>query len=1030
MQLTFPSTLTPASPRSRLALLHWLAGLLIVLLVSTALRAQTYTVPGTNITLTYSLSDNPVAATIAYCNYDATGALTIPDTLSGAPVTDIGYRAFYDCRSLTSVTIPNSVTSIGEAAFYGCYSLTSVTIPSSVTSIGDSAFEYCSDLTSVTLGNSVTSIGVFAFTNCYSLTSVTIPNSVTSIGEAAFAFCSSLTNVTIPNSVTSIGDGVFFHCRNLTSVTLPNSVTSIGYSAFYNCISLTNVAIPNSVTSIGDEAFYNCTSLTSVTIPNSVTSISVLAFTNCTSLTSVTLGNSVTSIGDAAFSSCTSLTGVTIPNSVTFIGDGAFYDCTSLTAFIVDPTNSAYSSLDGVLFNKTQTALIQYPSAKTGSTFTIPNSVTSIGDSAFFNCISLTSVTIPNSVTFIGSWAFSSCGSLTIVTIPNSVTSIGEGAFYSCTSLTSVTIPNSVTSIGDHAFEYCRSLANVTIPNSVTTIGYSAFNNCAGLTSVTIPNSVTSIGSSAFSYCTNLTSATFAGNSPTGFGSNVFNNTTPGFTIYYPLGASGFSTPSWKGYPAQYYTGTNAQTITFAQPQDHLLSDGSFTLSASASSGLPVTFTVLSGFATVYGSTVTLKGSGTVTVRATQAGDGTWAPAPSVDRSFAVSASLADLANAIDQAGVNGSTWGVDAFTTHDGVDAARSGSITHNQSSVLTLTLSVFDSTSINFWWKVSSESGYDYLCFSIDGEEQAKISGEVNWSQKTYVLTSGTHTLQWSYTKNGSVSSGSDAGWVDQVVLTSVFTVPDTNITLTYSLSGNPATATITDCNMNATGALAIPNTLGGAPVTSIGHAFSWCSSLTSVTIPDSVTSIGNYAFEYCRSLTSITIPNSVTSIGNYVFSDCRSLTSVSIPTSVTFVGYRTFYNCATLTSVTFAGNAPATFGYEVFASAAPGFTIYYPHWASGFSTPTWNGYPAKPTLFYADTTYAVGGGWKWNGLGFVYDRFYPFVWLPQQQRWLYLVGSNEDSFFFFDFTRGYWGWTARPYYPLGVMLEGPENGVWVEL
>ena len=148
-------------------------------------------------------------------------------------VTSIGSNAFYDCKGLTSVTIPNSVTSIGNGAFAGCYGLTSVTIPNSVTSIGDSAFSGCSGLTSVTIPNSVTSIGNYAFYGCKGLTSVTIPNSVTSIGNYAFYGCKGLTSVTIPNSVTSIGNYAFQYCYGLTSVTIPNSVTSIGYCAFY-----------------------------------------------------------------------------------------------------------------------------------------------------------------------------------------------------------------------------------------------------------------------------------------------------------------------------------------------------------------------------------------------------------------------------------------------------------------------------------------------------------------------------------------------------------------------------------------------------------------------------------------------------------------------------------------------------------------------------------------------------------------------------------------------------------------------------
>jgi len=190
-------------------------------------------------------------------------------------------------------------------------------------------------------------------------------------------------------------------------------------------------------------------------------------------------GLPVTSIGDYAFSFCSSLTSVIIPNSVTSIAESAFVDCGSLSAIEVDALNSAYSSVDGVLFNKSQTALIQCPTGKAGS-YTIPNSVTSIGNGAFSYCQILTSVTIPNSVIIIGKQAFDRCG-LTSVTIPNSVTTIGGGAFNYCTRLSNVTIGNSVTTIGNGALYYCTSLASVTIPNSVTRIGDGVFQGCERL---------------------------------------------------------------------------------------------------------------------------------------------------------------------------------------------------------------------------------------------------------------------------------------------------------------------------------------------------------------------------------------------------------------------------------------------------------------------------------------------------------------------------------------------------------------------
>ena len=237
--------------------------------------------------------------TVTDCDSSVTKA-NIPHTIKGATVTCIGNGAFGWCKSLTGVTIPDSVTSIGGSAFYGCTSLTNVTIPDSVTSIGGSAFGNCKSLTNMTIPDSVTLIGNGAFLGCTSLTSVTIPDSVTSIGDGAFASCTSLTGIWVAEGsshYTSDASGVLFNKDKTTLVQCPGA-----FSGSY--------AIPNSVTSIVGYAFDGCASLTSVTIPDSVTSIGVVAFAGCTSLTSVTIPNSVTLIDSCAFEDCTSLTDV------------------------------------------------------------------------------------------------------------------------------------------------------------------------------------------------------------------------------------------------------------------------------------------------------------------------------------------------------------------------------------------------------------------------------------------------------------------------------------------------------------------------------------------------------------------------------------------------------------------------------------------------------------------------------------------------------------------------------------------------
>ena len=264
-------------------------------------------------------------------------------------------------------------------------------------------------------------------------------------------------------------------------------VTNIGGYAFSNCSGLTSITIPNSVTSIGNGAFVDCSGLTSVTIPNSVTSIGDNAFYRCSGLTSVTIGNSVTSMGDYAFGFCSGLTSITIPNSVTSIGDNAFWNCNGLTAVYISDV-AAWCKIDFKNNPLTNYRAHLYLNGEeiTGA-LVLPNSVTSIGNYAFYNCSGMTSVTIPNSVTSIGDDAFYGCSGLTSITIGNSVTSIGRYAFSGCSGLTSVTIPNSVTSMGNYAFSQCSNLTSVSIGASeisTSSIGDRAFSSCQELTDV------------------------------------------------------------------------------------------------------------------------------------------------------------------------------------------------------------------------------------------------------------------------------------------------------------------------------------------------------------------------------------------------------------------------------------------------------------------------------------------------------------------------------------------------------------------
>ena len=366
-------------------------------------------------------------------------------------------RAFCLCSSLTEIVIPNSVASIGDSAFLGCISLTEIVIPNSVICLNGNPFIgwkgklECLSPSFVYEDNILFNKDksrIISFRN-QKLTLYVIPNSVTSIGDSAFYDCRSLSNIVISNSVTSIGDSAFEGCKSLGSLVIPNSVTNIGKGAFKWCKSLAEVVIPNSVTNIGEFAFCGCSSLAEVVIPNSVTNIGKGTFANCSSLAEVVISDGVTSIGNNAFMSCSSLEYISIPKSVICLNGNPFYlwngklECLS--------PNFIYE--DDVLFNKDKSKIISFRNQKL-TLYVIPDGVTSIGDSAFYGCRSLSNIVIPNSVTSIGDSAFKGCKSLGSLVIPNSVTNIGKGAFKWCKSLVEIVIPNSVTSIGDSAFRH------------------------------------------------------------------------------------------------------------------------------------------------------------------------------------------------------------------------------------------------------------------------------------------------------------------------------------------------------------------------------------------------------------------------------------------------------------------------------------------------------------------------------------------------------------------------------------------------
>jgi len=606
-----------------------------------AITITGYTGPGGAVTIPAYINGLPVTGIAAQAFYGVTNLASV--SISGS-VTSIGEEAFKNCIALTNVFIPAGVTNIGLEAFGACVSLTAITvdtnnlsyssvngvlfdaaqttlvefpgginganaIPATVTNLADYSFFGCSKLASVTIPASVTAIGDYAFQGCANLICVYFNGNAPNPTPDSTVFTGDI-NATIYYLQGSLGWSSPFAGLTAVPTTAPGlfaytptagAITVTGYNGPPGAVSIPPIINGLPVTRIAAGGGENSSSLfgavVSLIIPASVTNIGDYAFYTCLELTNVTIPDSVTSVGYEAFASCPSLTSVTIPANLTNIGAGVFSACPNLTAITVDTNNSFFSSVNGVLFDKSQTTLIQFPGGM-GGLYAIPGSVTSIGTEAFFGCHFLTNVMIPGSVTSMGSNAFFGCFGLVTVILDYGVTNIGDYAFFNCSSLTGVMIPNSVTKIGEWAFSgnaefggYACALTTVSIPGSVTSIGIGAFAGCPLIGGVTIGNGVTCIGTYAFQGCgpaeltipasvTNIGDYAFfcygegygslnrpvyfTGNAPA-VSSNAFNS--EGFsywTLYYLPGTSGWNS-TLGGAPTALYNVTSPESPNQAQ---------------------------------------------------------------------------------------------------------------------------------------------------------------------------------------------------------------------------------------------------------------------------------------------------------------------------------------------------------------------------------------------------------------------------------------------------------------------------------
>ena len=820
----------------------------------------------------------------------------IPD--SSAPLRD--YRS-----GVKEIEIAETITGIGDYAFAGCSAVTTVEIPRSTTVVSPTAFRDCSSLRAFTVaeGNETFSAsgGILYNSDQTTLilcppakrTAKNIPETVVTIGNNAFSYNSALSTVVLPKGLNTIEEYAFSECDGLTVITIPGNAVSVGANAFYGCDNLSEVTFETAPSKVFEHAFEDCTAVTSLAIPAGYMELYDDAFKNCgeAPLNGADAGLHYLDEqgalywildGYAYYIGCpTSVTDYKLLSKTPQIGEyGPYYVDVELSDFtdygvidelywyIIDEGDSRILVITGkgaipdynyntgapwfeysdtitdVIIESGVTAIgkyvfYQYPKI---TNVAISEGMTSIGYASFCGCPNLVNVAWTNSLTTIGERAFEECTSLISAHIPEGVTTIGKYAFENCTGLVSVTIPGTVESIQGAAFYRCTSLTDLIIGEGVKSIGSSAFSGCVALESVVIPESVTSIESSTFSSCSALESVVIPG-SVTSIGSNAFSGCKALTSVTIPgsasIGPSAFE---------------NCNGLT-----DLTISEGVVTVGNYAFAGCSSLTDV------VIPSTVE---------------ELEW----SAFRNCTGLKSVIILPNLrINSYGVFYGCTNLTSVTLPEGYtyvltdDAFGGTGCAYLYGTIYT------DSNDVQY--RILNSKAYVVYCPEAVTEDLIPdtIPNEDN---------SGTYPVITDFTTEEKGYFGDNIYWE----------IIEADGQIVLNLSG---TGRMEHCRVGVPGTGynyevppwamyndVIDQVVIGEGITSIGNGVFQNTGLTSVSIPESVTSIGIKAFSGCKALTSVTISENVTSIGMNAFYDCSALTSVIIPEGYFFFEENVFY------------------------------------------------------------------------------------------------------------------------------------------